>query len=693
MDAIDDSKIRQLFDDYVQMYSSRDDRLTTYFSENFSGFTGGGDFLVKNQKEWIEITRQDFDQIKEPIRIELKDLAIQSLADTIAVATGFFTIHLPIKDHVLSNETARLVLIFRLESEGWKISHSSISIPYHLVREGEVYPMNELVDRNQFLEKLVAERTTQLSDANEILKQTNEKLACEIVEHKQTEEDLQKSLSLLSASLESTADGILIVDGQGKIVRWNRKFSEMWKIPQHVLSAHNDEDTMNHILSQLVEPGQFADKVRTLYEQPEQSSFDQIKFLDGRIFERYSQPQRIENAIVGRVWSFRDITERKKLESQVFQAQKMESIGKLAGGIAHNFNNILASILGFSDLALDEVEKGSSIEDDLHEIYAGGLRAKEIVKQILAFARQSDENVKPTRVDTIIIEALKLICPVTPTTIEIRQDIVSSSRVMCNSTQIHQIMMNLCTNAAHAMQDAGGIMEISLKDIFLREDNGNIPGGLKKGKYIELIISDTGYGIALEHIDSIFDPYFTTKDTGEGTGMGLATVRGSIDSYEGTITVESTPYIKTIFTIYLPVTSSMDNNIASAADEPLRGDESILFVDDEPTIARMGKRILENLGYTVTSRTSSLEALELFRANPDRFTLVITDMTMPHMTGDKFAMALKKIREDVRIILCTGYSNKISAENAKEIGIDAFTYKPFSKSELAHTVRDVLTKA
>ena len=193
MDAIDDSIIRQLFDDYVQMYSSRDDRLTTYFSENFSGFTGGGDFLVKDQEEWVAITRQDFDQIKEPIRIEIKDLATQSLADTIAVATGFFNIHLPTEDRILSNETARLVLIFRLESEGWKISHSSISIPYHLVGEGEVYPMKELVDRNQFLEKLVSERTIQLSDANENLKKTNEKLAFEIAEHKQAEENLNKT--------------------------------------------------------------------------------------------------------------------------------------------------------------------------------------------------------------------------------------------------------------------------------------------------------------------------------------------------------------------------------------------------------------------------------------------------------------------------------------------------------------------
>ena len=315
MNASDYQIIRQLFDDYLRMYSTRDDRLTTYFSEDFSGFTGGGDFLVKNREEWVAITRQDFAQVKDPIRIELKDLAIQSLADTIAVATGFFTIHLPIEDHILSRETARLVLIFRSESAGWKISHSSISIPYYLVREGEIYPMKELVDRNQFLEKLVAERTNQLSEANDNLRQANEKLAREIAERMKSEDALKNSLSLLGASLESTADGILIVDRQGKIARWNMKFAEMWKIPEEVLSNQDDANTINSICSQIVSPDKFKGKVGELYQQPDQSSFDQIDFLDGRVFERYSQPQRIEDAIVGRVWSFRDITKRKKVEA------------------------------------------------------------------------------------------------------------------------------------------------------------------------------------------------------------------------------------------------------------------------------------------------------------------------------------------------------------------------------------------
>ena len=218
MDKIDHQIIRQLFDDYLRMYSSRDDRLTTHFSEDFSGFTGGGNYLVKNRAEWVAITRQDFAQIKDPIHIELKDLAIQPLADTIAIATGFFTIHLPIEDDIMSRETARLVLVFRLESAGWKITHSSISIPYHLVNDGEVYPMKELADRNLFLEKLVAERTHQLSKANDNLQQINTKLTDEIAKHKQTEEVLLESEATYRSILNASPDDITIADLKGNIL-------------------------------------------------------------------------------------------------------------------------------------------------------------------------------------------------------------------------------------------------------------------------------------------------------------------------------------------------------------------------------------------------------------------------------------------------------------------------------------------
>ncbi|MGL1933297.1 MAG: ATP-binding protein [Desulfotalea sp.] len=385
-----------------------------------------------------------------------------------------------------------------------------------------------------------------------------------------------------------------------------------------------------------------------------------------------------------------DLTNTKRMEMELVQSRKMESIGNLAGGIAHDFNNILASILGFSEIALCDVTKGSAMEGHLQEIFAGGLRAKDIVKQILAFARKSDEKTKPTQVDVIVCEVLKLIRASTPATIKILKEIESSSLVMGNATQIHQILMNLCSNAVHAMEDEGGALKITLKDKIIEStiDQEKI----KPGNYLELKISDTGIGIESHILENIFDPYFTTKKPGKGVGMGLALVHGIVEKYGGKIFVESTSDGKTVFTTYLPITSNLNNEIIHQPETLPKGNEHILFVDDEPAIANMGSKILELLGYRVTAKTSSIEAFELFKAKPNDFQLVITDMTIPHMTGDKLAIKLKQIRANIPIILCTGYSSKINAEIAQEIGINAFMYKPFSKADLAGTVNAVLGK-
>jgi len=386
-------------------------------------------------------------------------------------------------------------------------------------------------------------------------------------------------------------------------------------------------------------------------------------------------------------------SERKRLEAQLLQAQKMESIGNLAGGIAHDFNNILSSVIGFTELSLDEVEKGTHIEDNLQEIYTAGKRAKDLVKRILAFARQSEEELKPIQIDTIATEVLKFIRSSIPTTIEIKQNIESDSLIMGNATQVHQILMNLFTNAAHAMEDNGGILEFSLKDVVVDRSVNREKLGLKPGNYIEIMVSDTGTGIAPEIIDSIFDPYFTTKGPGEGTGMGLAMVHGIIKSYGGKISVNSKPGQGTLFTIYLPVTGKRHEHRPYEPETLPTGKERILFVDDEASIAKMGGQAFERLGYTVSIRTSSIEALELFRSKPNDFDLVITDMTMPNMTGDRLAIELMKIRPDIPVILCTGYSKRISDETASEIGVKAFIYKPIVNADLAKTVRKVLDNA
>ena len=389
----------------------------------------------------------------------------------------------------------------------------------------------------------------------------------------------------------------------------------------------------------------------------------------------------------------REQREKEQLQKRLIQAQKMESFGQLAGGIAHDFNNMLSAIMGYTELALDEAEKRSSIEDYLQEVYAASKRAKDLVAQILAFARQSDEELKPIQVGAIAKEVLKLIRPSTPTSIEIREDFNTDAFILGNAIQVHQIMMNLCTNAAHAMEKDGGVLEICLADIRI-EDNPEFSAlKLKPGDYVKLTVSDTGTGIPEEILGAIYEPYFTTKSPGEGTGMGLAMVYGIVENHGGRINVQSEVNKGSVFTLYLPVVEECaDHPPYESLDLP-GGSENILFVDDEASIAEMNKQILEHLGYSVTTRTDSMEALDLFRKMPAFFDLLITDMTMPTMTGDQLATEIMAIRQDLPVILCTGYSRKISEETAFEIGIRALAYKPIIKADLAKTVRQVLDES
>jgi PAS domain S-box-containing protein len=404
--------------------------------------------------------------------------------------------------------------------------------------------------------------------------------------------------------------------------------------------------------------------------------------------------------IIGLIGTVLDITERKKSESEreklqakLMQSQKMESIGNLAGGIAHDFNNILSAVIGFTELALDEVEKGSTIENSLQEVHMAGKRAKDLVKQILTFARQSGEERHPIQPGLIAKEVLQFMRSTIPTTIEINHRIESGSFVMGNATQFHQVMMNLCTNAAHAMEDGGGTIEVSISDVPAHMVAGTDLSELPDQGYVEIRVSDTGVGIAPDTIDSIFEPYFTTKDPGEGTGMGLAVVQGIVESYGGQIRVKSELGEGSTFVIYMPTTRKSGQRSANEKQDLPTGDEQILFVDDEAPLARLGERMLSRLGYAVTTRTRSTEAMELFRSKPDDFDLVITDMAMPGMAGDQLAVALMNIRPDVPVILCTGYSKKMSKERALEIGIRAFANKPIVLADLAKAVRTVLDEA
>jgi len=394
-----------------------------------------------------------------------------------------------------------------------------------------------------------------------------------------------------------------------------------------------------------------------------------------------------------------DITEQKraedekiKLESQLGQAQKMEAIGTLAGGIAHDFNNILAAIIGYSELALPEAKKGTVLYNNLNEVIHAGGRAKDLVKQILTFSRQAHQELKPVQVNLLIKEAVKFLRASLPTSIEIHQDIQSDSLVMADPTQIHQVIMNLCANAEHAMREKGGVLRVELTDVKIESDFSSEHSELKPGQYLKLTISDTGHGMPSQLMDRIFDPFFTTKEKGEGTGMGLAVVHGIISRSAGTVKVSSMPGKSTTFMVYLPVVKSQFESQVKYEEPVATGSERILLVDDELAIVEMGKQTLGSLGYEVTARTSSYEALELFKAKPDRFDLVITDMTMPNLTGDDLAKELIRIKPDIPIIICTGYSARINKEQALAMGIRAFVSKPVLRRDIAKTIREVLDK-
>jgi len=386
-----------------------------------------------------------------------------------------------------------------------------------------------------------------------------------------------------------------------------------------------------------------------------------------------------------------DITKHKQMEVQLQQAQKMESIGTLAGGIAHDFNNILFPIVGNTEMLLEDTPEDSPLRRNLNEVFNGAMRAKDLVKQILAFSRQDSHEIKLMRMQPVIKEALKLIRSTIPTSIEIKQTISHEcGPIKADPTQIHQVVMNLATNAYHAMEDSGGKLKVNLKEIELGEQD--LPSlDMVPGLYACLTVADTGTGIDNNVRENIFEPYFTTKEQGKGTGMGLSVAHGIILNAGGNIQVYSELGIGTEFHIYLPVVRNYFEERSAQTEKPIeRGTEQILLVDDEEAIVFMEKQILERLGYSVVSRTSSVEALEAFRTNPDKFDMVITDMAMPNMSGDKLASELVKIRPDIPVLLCTGFSEKIPAEKAKSMGIEGFLMKPIVRADLSKKIREVL---
>lgn len=385
--------------------------------------------------------------------------------------------------------------------------------------------------------------------------------------------------------------------------------------------------------------------------------------------------------------------ERAELEKQLFQFQKMETIGTLAGGIAHDFNNILTPILGYTDMALEELPEESNLRFDIEQINNAAHRGKDLVQQVLTFSREVDFANKPIQLQPIVTEALNLIKASFPPGVVINQHFEQKTgTVLADPTHIHQIVMNLCTNASHAMMNTGGVLDVRLEEVKVDQKSSDKIPNLKKGEYIRLTISDTGHGMDLKTKERIFEPFFTRKEVGSGSGLGLSVVHGIINNYGGSIVVDSTPGKGTTFMIYLPKYGTDQIGSDKTNKKPLKGDEHILFVDDEPEITFMGKKMLENLGYRVSISSDSTTALKEFKNNPGKYSLLVTDQNMPKMTGTDLAFRMKKIQPDLKVIIITGYSDKLSEETLSQNGVSEVILKPMILDDFSKVIRRVLDK-
>jgi PAS domain S-box-containing protein len=517
---------------------------------------------------------------------------------------------------------------------------------------------------------------------------SSQALYTDITDRKRSEEERAG----LATAIEHAADAIILTDKHGKIEYVNPAVEKATGFGREELVGHNfavlrsdqhDEafyKTMwARISSGEVWSGHIVNRIRDGSLCEFETKISPIKDTFGKVI-RYVSVNR-------------DVTQEIKLEKQVRQAQKMEAIGTLAGGIAHDFNNILAAILGYTELTRSTMSQGTPEYRNLEQVIKASSRARDLVQQILIFSRKGTEELKPVRVSVIVKEALQLLRATLPTTIEIRQSLSSSSesRILADPTQIHQVLMNLGTNAAHAMREKGGILEVSLSDVHPEPDALSHPE-LKPGPYILLTVSDTGHGMDRSVMDRIFDPFFTTKISGEGTGMGLSVVHGIVKRHNGALNVSSQVDKGTVFHLFFPRIEDMKKDTPERLPVVSKGRGRVLFVDDEQTLVELVQQILEYLGYEVIARTNAMEALELFRSQPDRFDLVITDYTMPHMTGIALAREILNIRPDAPIILCTGYNKMITEENARSLGIREFIMKPVTINELSKKVAAALDR-
>jgi len=622
----------------------------------------------------------------------------ESIVGFVAFPELFYTVSsTPIhqkKQFMLFQLIALCVLIFCL----------TLLVSYHLIKRISE-PLEVMADEALKISKkpsnsFLSENNIQYEEFRKLVKGFNQVLMSLFDAQKelnrQAEKKLEASEELYRRTLEAAPDAITIsrrIDG--RFLQVNETFCQM--------SGYSREESLGKSpfdLNLFYNPSDRDFLIKTLREKGKINGIEcRFQTKDGTIIDTLLSARNIkfkEKECLISVAS--DITELKraeaeknKLKIQLQQAHKMEAIGTLAGGIAHDFNNILGIIIGNTELAKDHVPKSSPAYLNLREIQTSSLRAKNVVKQLLSFARKRDYERKPIKINPIIKESIQLLRVTIPTTIDFHQHIdAKADTVLADPTQINQVIINLCTNASYAMEENGGILEIRTQDVILNEASPSFTPDMVPGRYVNITVRDTGCGISPEILDRIFDPYFTTKDVGKGTGMGLAVVHGIVESHGGTITVKSQIAKGTTFSILLPVVENLPSQKAELVENLPTGSERILLVDDDPSMANVVRCGLERMGYQVDARTSSVDALELFRNHSNQFDLVITDMTMPQMTGDQLVKEILKVRSDIPTILCTGFSEKIDEEKSKKLGFRKYIEKPIDRRNLAMLVRQAL---
>ena len=502
----------------------------------------------------------------------------------------------------------------------------------------------------------------------------------DITERKAAEEALQRQADLL----ELAHCAIFVRDLEGKITFWNHRAEEVygWTKPEAVGNAIHAflkvrfPVPFHEYMAMLTKEGRWEGELVQATK-----AGHQIIVVSRQAVQRDADGNPLAILEINL-----DVTEARRIEQELRQAHKMEALGTLTSGIAHDFNNILASIIGFTELAESRAVKGNDQEHLLRRVMEAGLRGREIVKQLLTYSRKGEQQKVPLQLGSLVKETMKLLRASTPSTINIRVKIENKSGfILADPAQMQQVLMNLCANAAHAMGEHGGTLDVELGGYSLSASDE-----VRPGSYLRLVVRDTGVGMTADVRDKVFDPFFTTKEKGEGTGLGLSIVHGIVKQHDGFITVDSEPGKGSTFTVCFPMIAERPKASTPGEGTIPTGRERILFIDDEEALAEVGQEILSELGYQVESKTSSREALAILRLDPSRFDLVVTDQTMPEMTGVELAREILAARPDMPIIMCTGYSQLVDADKAAGAGIRAFAMKPLTKREIAKTIRKVL---